>query len=270
MCRWLAFRGAPVLMEDLIIKPKDNLIHQSLHARAPRTPTNGDGFGLGWYDKYPNPGLFKSIRPAWNDMNLLDLAAHIETHLFMAHVRATSMATIQETNCHPYRYKNWLFVHNGQIASFGLFRQKLMSRVAPEYFGNILGSTDSELMFHLALTFGLEKDVHGAVAEMVKYVEEVGKEVGVDSAIWMTLGISDGKSLWAFRYGSDGKGPSLYVSPGIAELIKLSPDAVKLGEDAVCIVSEPIGEYQHIWKAIPENSSVTVNENGVEIKSFTP
>ncbi len=270
MCRWLAYRGAPVLMEDLIIKPKDNLIHQSLHARAPRTPTNGDGFGMGWYDNHPYPGLFKSIRPAWNDMNLLDLAAHIESPLFMAHVRATSMATVQETNCHPYRYKNWLFVHNGQISEFGKFRQKLMATVAPEYFGNILGSTDSELMFHLALTFGLEQDVPGAVAQMVSYVESVGREVGLEKCIWMTLGISDGNDLWGFRYGSDGKGPSLYVSPGINELSKLNPEARSVGENAVCIVSEPIGNYQDIWKAVPENSQLTVNERGLEIEAFNP
>ena len=257
-------------MEDLIIKPKDNLIHQSLHARAPRTPTNGDGFGLGWYDDHPIPGLFKSIRPAWNDMNLLDLAAHIESPLFMAHVRATSMATIQETNCHPFRYKNWLFVHNGQIADFGKFRQKLMAAVAPEFFGNILGSTDSELMFHLAITFGLEKDVPGAVREMVRYVESVGREAGIDKSIWMTLGISDGKNLWSFRYGSDGKGPSLYVSPGVEELSELNPEVRQLGEKAVCIVSEPIGEYQNIWKPIPENSMVTVNPDDVIIEDFKP
>ena len=79
----------------------------------------------------------------------------------------------------------------------------------------------------------------------------------MESAIWMTLGISDGKSLWGFRYGSDGKGPSLYISPGIAELAKLSPHVWKLGEDAVCIVSEPIGDYQHVWKPIPELAPVT-------------
>ena len=91
--------------------------------------------GWGWYDKQPDPGLFRSIRPAWNDLNLLDLAAHIESPLFMAHVRATSLATIQETNCHPFRYKQWLFVHNGQIAEFQLMRQALLLKVAPEYFG---------------------------------------------------------------------------------------------------------------------------------------
>src|SRR5512137_2883136 len=84
MCRWLAYTGAPVLMSELLLKPKDNLIQQSLHARSPRTPTNGDGFGLGWYDAQPRPGLFKSIRPAWNDFNLIDLVSHIESSLFLA------------------------------------------------------------------------------------------------------------------------------------------------------------------------------------------
>ena len=91
MCRWRAYTGCPVLLEDVVVKPKDNLIHQSLHARAPWRPTNGDGFGIGWYDRQPAPGLFRSIRPAWNDLNLLDLAAHIESPQFMDNKRATSL-----------------------------------------------------------------------------------------------------------------------------------------------------------------------------------
>ena len=270
MCRWVAYTGAPILLEDLVIKPKDNLIQQSLHARAPRTPTNGDGFGMGWYDKQPHPGLFRSIRPAWNDLNLLDLAAHIESPLFMAHVRATSLATIQETNCHPFRYKQWLFVHNGQIAEFQLMRQALLLKVAPEYFGNILGSTDSEVMFHLALTLGLEKDVPAAVAAMVREVEATAKEHGVDPALWMTLAISDGKDLWGFRYGSDGQGPTLYISPDMEEFNRLNPEmARKLGRFAACLVSEPVGNYQDVWKPIPENSQVFIGEAHTQISAFT-
>lgn len=271
MCRWLAYSGAPVLLEDLVIKPKDNLIQQSLHARSPRTPTNGDGFGIGWYDKQPFPGLFRSIRPAWNDLNLLDLAAHIESHLFLAHVRATSLATVQETNCHPFRYNQWLFVHNGQIAQFGLLRQALMAKVAPKYFENILGSTDSELMFHLALTCGLEKDVVSAISEMVKVVETTGKEKGVAPSLWMTLGISDGQSLWGFRYGSDGNGPTLYISPSVEELTKLNPGANgKYGDFAACLVSEPIGNYQDTWHPVPENSMVVIQNKRIEVSRFEP
>jgi glutamine amidotransferase len=271
MCRWLAYTGAPILMADLILKPKNNLIHQSLHAKSPRTPTNGDGFGIGWYDKQPTPGLFRSIRPAWNDMNLLDLASHIESPLFMAHVRATSKATIQETNCHPFRYNRWMFVHNGQIAEFGLLRQALMARVQPKYFDNILGSTDSELMFHLALSFGLEKDVPAAIAEMVRVIEATGKENGVAESLWMTLGISDGKNFWGFRYGSNGIGPTLYTSPDLAELTRLNPDLKgKFGDFAVCVVSEPIGDYQDLWQAITENSKVIISNKQIEVSVFTP
>ena len=271
MCRWLAYTGAPILMEELIFKPKDNLIQQSLHAKSPRTPTNGDGFGVGWYDKQPHPGLFRSIRPAWNDLNLLDLTSHIESHLFMAHVRATSLTTIQETNCHPFRYKNWLFVHNGQIANFGPIRQALLAKVSPVFFENMLGSTDSELMFHLALSFGLEDNVPAAIAEMVRVVEAAGKENAVAESLWMTLGISNGESLWGFRYGSNGVGPTLYVSPDMSELRRLNPAFTdKLKGFAACIVSEPIGNYQESWKPIPDNSSILIQNQKIDIGEFNP
>jgi predicted glutamine amidotransferase len=271
MCRWLAYTGAPILLSNLILKPRNNLIHQSLHAESPRTPTNGDGFGIGWYDKQPYPGLFRSIRPAWNDSNLLDLAGHIESHLFLSHVRATSLATVQETNCHPFRYKQWLFVHNGQIAKFDLLRQALMAKIAPEYFNSILGSTDSELMFHLALTLGLEDDVPNAIAEMVRVIEASGKAKGVSQALWMTLGISDGTNLWGFRYGSDGKGPTLFMNPSLTEFIALIPDFREIyGDFAACLVSEPIGDYQDIWRPVPENSKVIIHGQDIAMSNFDP
>jgi glutamine amidotransferase len=244
-----------------------------MHANAPRTPTNGDGFGLGWYTKQPFPGLFRSIRPAWNDNNLRDLTTHIESPMFLAHVRATSLATIQETNCHPFRYKNWLFVHNGQIAQFAKLKQKLLCGILPEYFDNIQGSTDSEVMFHLALSLGLEKDVPGAIGRMVRLVEDAARAEGITEAIWMTLGITDGESLWGFRYGSDGKGPTLYISPNIEELLILNPEIDGLfGDFAVCLVSEPIGNFMEAWRPLPENSLVVVNQqqHTIEVSAFEP
>jgi glutamine amidotransferase len=115
MCRWLAYSGGPIRLEELLFEPRQNLIDQSLTSKSAETPTNGDGFGVGWHGAREQPGLFRSVRPAWNDANLRDLAANIESPLFLAHVRATSHATVQETNCHPFRYGRWLFVHNGEI-----------------------------------------------------------------------------------------------------------------------------------------------------------
>jgi predicted glutamine amidotransferase len=109
MCRWLAYQGESVPIEELLLRGNHSLIEQSLCSRSAETPTNGDGFGVGWYGNRPKPGLFRSIRPAWNDFNLRDLAGQIDAHLIMAHIRATSLATVQETNCHPFRYGHWLF-----------------------------------------------------------------------------------------------------------------------------------------------------------------
>jgi len=271
MCRWIAYTGGSIRLHDLLFDPKDNLIDQSLSSRSKETPTNGDGFGVGWYGKGEQPGLFHSIRPAWNDFNLRDLALNIESPLFMAHVRATSLATIQETNCHPFRYKNWLFLHNGQIEEIQKFRKELLLAVGDEYFENILGSTDSELMFHLALSFGLEKDPPLAIARMTGFVEAVAKRHGVAESVWMTLGISDGKTLWGFRYGSDGDGPSLYYSPDVQELIRVNPLVKGRFESyARCLVSEPIGKFQQLWKEVPQSSTVIIKDGNVDILPFTP
>ena len=47
MCRWLAYSGSPILIEELLYKPEHSLIDQSLHARLGVDTTNGDGFSLG-------------------------------------------------------------------------------------------------------------------------------------------------------------------------------------------------------------------------------
>jgi glutamine amidotransferase len=64
MCRWLAYSGSPLLLEELLYKPEHSLIDQSLHARLGPHTTNGDGFGVGWYDKFPSCGNFTARQPA--------------------------------------------------------------------------------------------------------------------------------------------------------------------------------------------------------------
>ena len=131
MCRWLAYSGAPLLLEELLFKPTHSLIDQSLESYASNTTTNGDGFGIGWYSGRAQPGLFKDIKPAWNDANLRDLAAQVESPMFLAHVRATTGTAIQRSNCHPFRYGEWLFMHNGKIRDFEKVRRDLAFAVQP-------------------------------------------------------------------------------------------------------------------------------------------
>jgi predicted glutamine amidotransferase len=66
MCRWLAYSGSPILIEELLYRPEHSLIDQSLHARLGVETTNGDG--LGWYAPHTEtPAVFHSIEPAWNE-----------------------------------------------------------------------------------------------------------------------------------------------------------------------------------------------------------
>jgi len=271
MCRWMAYSGGKIFMEDLLFSTKHNLIDQSMSSRSAETPTNADGFGVGWYGSKEKPGLFRSIRPAWNDFNLRDLAANIETSLFMAHVRATSLATVQETNCHPFRYGNWLFVHNGEVFEIEKFHRALLLAVDEKYFPNIMGTTDSELMFHLALTFGLEKNPPVALARMAGFIEKTGRDHGVAESLWMTLGVTDGKTLYGVRYASDHQSPTLYHSVDVQHIYEINPAIEgRLGDSARAIVSEPIGAYAGIWRAVPEGSLLIVHGGDLEIKPFEP
>src|SRR3712207_5412281 len=158
MCRWIAYTGSPVLVEDLLYTPENSLVVQSLHARLGVEPTNGDGFGLGWYDEAGSPRVFRSTEPAWNDRNLREVAAHVRSRLALAHVRAATGTPVQQTNCHPFRHGRWLWMHNGALAGFRAVKRELAMAVAPELYPDIEGSTDSELLFHLALTHGLRSE----------------------------------------------------------------------------------------------------------------
>jgi predicted glutamine amidotransferase len=271
MCRWQAYSGRPIRIEELLFEAKHSLVDQSMLSRSPDTPTNGDGFGLGWYGARELPGLYRSIRPAWNDFNLRDLAAQVESGLFLAHVRATSLATVQETNCHPFRHGKWLFVHNGEIFEVEKVRRELVLRIAPELFSSILGTTDSEVLFYLALTFGLERDPLGALERMAGCVESVARAQGVPESLWMTLGISDGRSLWAVRYASDGQAPTLYYSRPIEELHKMDPGLrERIGPRARAVVSEPSGEHADSWVEVPQATALRLHDGAVELVPFRP
>ena len=271
MCRWLAYSGSPIPLELLLFKPKHSLIDQSMSAHSRETPTNGDGFGVGWYDERGRPGLFRSIRPAWNDFNLREICTHIESPLFLAHVRATSQATVQETNCHPFRHGRWLFVHNGEIQQIETIRRDLLFRIDSKLFPEVSGTTDSEVMFYLALTFGLEADPLGAVERMAGFVEDVAKRNGIAEPIWMTLGFSDGQKLYAVRYASDGDAPTLYHSGAMEDLYRLNP-ALKdfFSRTSRAVVSEPLGDVAAAWVEIPQSTAAIVHAGDVEYRPFRP
>jgi glutamine amidotransferase len=237
-------------------------------------PTNGDGVGLGWYGHGEGPGVYRSIAPAWADPNLRDLAAHIESPLFMVHIRAAIGSPVQETNCHPFRHGRWLFVHNGYVGGLRDVRRELMLAIDPELFPDVHGSTDTEIVFHLALTFGLEHDPIAALERTVGLIEATARTHGVPDAMQGTFGVSDGETLWAVRYATVGPARTLFASAEVDSVRGLYPDNARfqrLGADDRLIVSEPFSDLPGVWQEIPEATAVTVRRGGVlEQQPFRP
>jgi len=273
MCRWLAYSGSPILLDELLFKPTHSIIDQSLHSTLGATTTNGDGFGIGWYDDAETPGIFHSIEPAWNDSNLSELAKHLTSPLVFAHIRAATGTAIQKTNCHPFRYGQWLWMHNGLIREFNTVKRDLAFAVDPSLYPLIQGSTDSELFFYLALSMGLADDPQAAVERAVGFIEATGRAHGVEHPVQLTVATSNGDKLWSFRYSSDGEARSLFYSTNIETLRAQYPDnpvISTLSDETRLVVSEPIGDLAGAWNEVPQATCGVVQQGQDELRPFAP
>jgi len=274
MCRFIAYTGAPIRMDDLIIKPKNSLIHQSVHAHQSDEPLNGDGFGIGWYmpDLDPYPGLFVSVRPAWNEQNLQYMAPKIKSDCIFAHVRAASQGNVNEFNCHPFHHDKYLFMHNGDIEDFGKIRRYLLDGLSDEAFNSIEGETDTEHLFAVFLDEVKKtnkpnlspEEMTNALEKAIHYVQGLKKQYNASPDSYINAAVTDGDVMVAIRYVSspDLQASSLYYSEGAAyecagNMCRMRTDKDEL---AVLVVSEPLTST-HEWKEIPVNHILMVDRN---------
>jgi predicted glutamine amidotransferase len=252
MCRLLAYSGEPIFLEELICKPQHSLVRQSMRADEAKVTTNGDGFGIGWYTGYSErsePGLYREVTPAWSDENLLALCAAVRSPLFFAHVRATTGTAVARQNCHPFRYGKYLFIHNGQIGDYHKVRRQLEAALPDEMYALRKGATDSELMFLLAIArLSRAMSPIAAIESMLSMVHEAMIEKSVKTPLRFAAALSDGEKIYAFRYSTDDKPPSLYLSKC---------------HGGTVVASEPLQDRASPqcpeWIAVNPNSAVVVH-----------
>jgi glutamine amidotransferase len=274
MCRWLGYFGDPIRIDELVYNTEHSLIEQSRSARFTSHLTNADGFGIGWYGGEELPGVYRNVAPAWSDRNLQELCAQIRSPLFLAHVRASTGTPVQQSNCHPFRHGRWLFVHNGFIDGYARLRRELMLEIDPRLFEHIEGTTDSELLFFLALTLGLDDEPLPALERMAGLVEATGRRHGIEAPLQMTLGLTDGERLYAVRYASAGMEPnSLYVSNDARDVRLLYPEVERLqhlSDEARAVVSEPLADLPGLWRDVPPATALIVQPGADEEVPFEP
>lgn len=255
MCRWAAYLGDEVFLEDIVTAPCHSLIAQSHHALEAKTPTNGDGFGVAWYGARPEPGVYRDILPAWSDPNLKSLCRQIRSRLFLAHVRASTGGATSRANCHPFVVGNWSFMHNGQIGGFERIRRPLEASIADGLYDQMEGTTDSELFFLMMLDEGLADDPQGAAERAAGRAVAAARRAGIEVKVRLTAAFADGETLYAVRYATDAFAPTLYT-------------AEVCGGAGRCLVSEPFDREGSNWLAIPPSSFVKLTRDSVTIRQF--
>ncbi len=246
MCRFVAYIGEPVFLDELICRPAHSLLNQSLRAAQAKTRTHGDGFGIGWYGERAEPGVYREVMPAWSDENLLSLAGSVKSRLFFAHVRAATGTAIARNNSHPFRHGRWLFMHNGQIGGYAQVRRALEARLPDALYAARQGATDSELLFLLALA-RIEQQgvgVHAAMRATLDDTMALMRAHGVPEPLRFSAALADGQRLHLFRCASDDAPPTLYVQQT---------------RHGVTVASEPLCNNAGAWRALGRDEMLTLS-----------
>ncbi|WP_306112873.1 MULTISPECIES: class II glutamine amidotransferase [unclassified Roseovarius] len=255
MCRWAAWIGQPIFLEEIISRPDHSLIVQSRQADECKTATNADGFGIAWYDHRTEPGLYRDVYPAWSDPNLAAVARQVKSRLFLAHVRASTGSAISRNNCHPFAVGRWSFMHNGQVGGFEAVRKQVDMAIPDALYPDRKGASDSEAIFLTALGLGLDTRPVAAMEEAVAQIQLLSEDRGTAPHMRLSAAYSDGASLYAVRYASDTRAPSLYYR--YCRQLR-----------GYMVVSEPLMTGGSGWEEVPQGSICTFTDTGVERRDF--
>ena len=181
---------------------------QVLLAEADRAP---DAYGLGYYTASE---VLLSKRPtgAPAPLGLDQLAGDVESEALLVHARRATVGNFRDENTQPFRFRRWLFAHDGTVEGFPELRAGLLAQL-PEFLRrNVAGDTDSEHAFAWFLKLlrdGGRLDDHDldaataarALAHTVRKIDELAREAGAQRPSCLNLVATNGRILVATRRG---------------------------------------------------------------------
>ena len=264
MCRFIAYSGPATVMKDYLFSASNCLVNQSKKSTMRANPLNADGFGIGWYPEHNDetPGTFVSIEPAWSNRNLTQLANKILTRHFFAHVRDASVGMpVALSNCHPFQYGPYLWMHNGRLDQFNSFRRLILNDLSDQAFDFIQGNTDSEYAFAMFLdeiNFAAdvsESQLKQAMVNTIKKIMQYRKIAGADTNAFINFAVSNGKYSIFTRFAtkSDVRPASLFYQHV---------------NDTVIVSSEPLEHHRENWVKVERSSLLSVSPNQINIEDL--
>jgi predicted glutamine amidotransferase len=177
-----------------------------------------DGYGFGYYGGSGDPLLGKRPTGASTLLSLSELVGRVDAEALVVHSRRATVGNAKDENTQPFRYRRWLFAHDGAIEGFAQVRPKLLAALPDHLSRQIAGDTDSEHAFMLFLKLlrdenlvddlDVEPQAAGRVlARTVKQLEAWCRDVGEGRPSRLTFVATNGRIMVATRRG----GPLFYA-----------------------------------------------------------
>lgn len=235
-------------------------------------PEHPLGWGIGFYQS----GEVLLRRRPVDDRSVIELAEAargLRTDVMLGHVRCATVGELRTENTHPFRYRSWLLGQTGTICGFEQLRDRLLESL-PEFLRrNVRGETDSEIFFHLFLSFlhdsGHLNDgsvptphVVGALRSSIALVDRLSAEEGQGQNTGDTL-VTNGELMVAVHRNG---GMAYRVLRGRYDIEEL------LGAESRMHLRIPAIESTHFtliaseleatpsgWTAVPSPSIVTLS-----------
>lgn len=275
MCRLFGFRSVfQSQVHSSLIEVENALTSQSVK--------HPDGWGVGYY-RENIPHLIKSTERALDDHIFKKVSGVVTSQTVIAHIRKATQGDLTILNSHPFQYGKWIFAHNGNLKNFDQHKNKLQSFVHPAFKPFVLGTTDSELIFFIFLSYIEEEKENSSVENLgfdtLKAVLEkatrkicsvVGPLYGKDDACpkenHITFILTDGELMFSFNGGQNlfystykKRCPERDHCPFLNNSCE-SETAPEQKINHLIFTSEEL-QNDNIWKVLPKGSFIGVDSN---------
>ena len=292
MCRALIYLGQPIPLTNLLYRPDNSLVNQSLLPNK-LDLLNLAGFGvMAWESRSHNSQLpFRyatSSLPVF-DRNLKALAEKLSPECVISHVRGVAYSVtsqVSELNTHPFCFSNCkvALAHNGDLYKIDIMKQDLLHFIKPEFFRQISGTTDSEWVYALILSqldnpYGSPdgSELIKAVRQSLSIIRKIRAKHKIDISSSLNLFIATGTKVLGVRYCFDfgcyaKERPegvmnheanlsylSLWYTTGKDFGLHDGEWRMVGGEEtatSLLIASEPLTKDTTFWSEVPEYSAV--------------
>jgi glutamine amidotransferase len=174
-------------------------------------PDGAGGCGAGFYQA-GEVLLRKRPRPIDGKVDWAGVLDGVRSDLVVAHVRDPEQTGGSADDTQPFRMRQWLMAHVGEIAAADAMRERLLSSLPDFVRRNLRSDSDSELLFHVLLSFlhdggqlvtldASDTAVVSALRSTAMLMERHARELGAP-APGLTLALENGRQLFVMRHGA--------------------------------------------------------------------